>query len=157
MEHGEAELTTVVDGGEFDADILTDGEHIGDFAEALVGDLRDVEHAVYAWKDIDKSTKIFYRYNFAVVDFADFWLLNEGSNPIDGCLHGFGVAGGDGDEAGLGDVYGSTGFGGDFINSFATFADNGANLVLLDHDFLNARSVFGHLVTRGWNDGKHMV
>lgn len=148
--HGEREAATIVDGDEFDFDLLANLEDITDIIDALVGDLGDVKHTINPRHDVHEGPKVFNGNNGAIVNFANFWLFGERANPVDGFFDLFWITARDGDETRVFDVDGSSGFAGDLVDGFATFADNSTDFIGRDHKLFDARGILRDLGAWSW-------
>ena len=98
----------------------------------MVGHLGDVNHTILVVGQVDECAEVHQADNLAIVDFADFRLLNDGFDHLLGnrsirCLDGR-----NGDNAVVVDVDLCTRFGNDLLDHAAALADDFTDLVRVD-------------------------
>ena len=75
-----------VDVDDHDHDLVAHVDHVLDGGDAIVGQLRDVNHAVHAGQDLDKGAIALRADHLADVDLADLGLFGQSFDHGDGLL-----------------------------------------------------------------------
>src|SRR5438445_10426715 len=138
-------------------DLVADVAHLFHSLDPVVGELGDVDEAVLSRHHLDKDSKRHDANHLALVDPADLYLVGEALDPVDGLLAALLIDRRDEDTAVVLDVDLSTGFLGDLADHLASGADDVADLVGVDEDRRDARSVVTHLGPWPRQHSEHLV
>ena len=147
--HGKAHLAgLVVVLEELHVHLVADLQHVLDLLCLTPCDFANVEQAFLAGKDFDEGTEVQDAHDLAVIHGAGLGLRADTLDPLEGLLHCLCIVGGDVHHAfgevgsldgHLVDVDDGAGFLLDLLDGLASLADNGADELGRDADFLDAR------------------
>src|SRR5688572_4840766 len=121
---------------------------VGDLVHALVGDLRDVQQAVLAGKQLDDRAEVEQAQHRPLVDLAHLDLRGDRADAVHRVLAGFGRQARDGDGAVVFDVDRRAGLARERLDDASALADHFPDLVGVDLHLDDARRVVGHLLAR---------
>ncbi len=116
--------------------------------DAEIGQLADVHQAVFARQEFNERTKVLNRNDFAAIDLADFSLGAHADDGITGNLHALFRHRVDVDRAVILDVDLAARLFDKLLDVLATRADEGADLVGVNLDGFNTRSVLAQFLAR---------
>src|SRR5262245_44841459 len=143
----EADLVAF-DADAFDQNLLALFQLVADVADAVIGDLRDVQQSLGAGEDLDEGAEIDDARDGAEVSLAHLDFGRQVADDLHRGLGGLAVRRGDGDAAVVRNIDLRAGLLLDAANDFATRADDVANLVGIDLHGDDARRVFADLLAR---------
>src|SRR5262249_14935803 len=83
----EANLPRLVDLEDLYVDDVALRQHVGDLADPLVRELRDVHQPVGAGHDLDERSEVDDLAHRTTIDLADLGIGREAANAVDGPLH----------------------------------------------------------------------
>src|SRR5262245_3238926 len=137
----------------FDADALDQNllalfQFVAHVADAVVGDLRNVEQSLGAGEDLDEGAEIKDACDGAEIRLADLDFGRQVADDLHRGLGGLAVRRGDGDPAVVRNVDFRAGLLLDAANDLAARADDVANLIGVDLHRDDARRVFADLLAR---------
>src|SRR3569833_1407423 len=137
--HRQADLAARVEAEQLLPDLVAFLDDVGGLGDALVGELADMDEAVLRPEEVDEGAEIGGLHHGALVDGADFGLIGNALDPLDGGIDLLAVRGGDLDRAVVLDVDLGAGLFDDLADHLAAGADHFADLVGRDLDGLGAR------------------
>src|SRR5262249_27077869 len=143
----EADLVAF-DADAFDQNLLALFQLVADVADAVIGDLRNVEQSFGAGEDLDEGAEIDDAGDGAEVSLAHLDFGRQVANDLHRGLGGLAVRRGDGDSSVVRNVDLRAGLLLDAANDLAAWADDVANLVGVDLHRDDARRVFANLLAR---------
>src|SRR5262245_947957 len=152
----EADLVAL-DVDAFDQDLLALFQFVADVANAVIGDLRNVEQSFGTGEDLDEGAEIDDAGDGAEIALAHLDFGRQVANDLHRGLGGLAVRRGDGDSAVVRNVDLRAGLLLDAANDLAARADDVANLVGVDLHRDDARRVFADLLARLGDDFVHLV
>src|SRR6185295_384684 len=137
---------------QLDLSLAVDPDHLYQNRVALVDDvldaldapflqLRDVDEAVLAGRDLDEGAKRHHPPDRALVDAADLRVLGDGPNDLPGSIAVGTAEGRDPNLSRVLDVDLGPGLGADLLDHLAARSDHFADLVGIDHHDVDPRSV----------------
>src|SRR5436190_13371282 len=86
---GEADTAFFINAQAFDPDFIAHFDDVFGLLDAEVGELADVNEAVFAGQEFDKRAEILNRDHLAAVDLVDFGFGSHAHDGIAGDLHAF--------------------------------------------------------------------
>src|SRR5690606_22463415 len=143
--HRQAHLAALVEAHQLDPDLVAFLDDVGGLADAVGGELGDVDEAVLGTEEVDEGAEIGGLHHGALIDLADFRLGDDGVNPLLRRLDLLGVGRGDLDRAVVLDVDLGAGLLDDLADDLAAGADHVADLVGRDVHHLDARRELAEL------------
>src|SRR5436190_3650219 len=138
----------VVDPNTFYPDHLA---HLGDVFRAVdpeIRQLRNMDEAIFPRQHFDERAEFLDRNDATVIGLAHFDLARHPADNFLRARHAFGAGRVDVDGAVIFDVNLRAGFGDDALNRLATGPDERADLLRIDLERLNARSVLAQITAR---------
>ncbi len=123
----------------------------------VIRELRRADETFLAGQNLDESAEVYQPADDAVVDLADLHLLGEGAHGVHRALHALLGDGGDVDGAVVLDVNLGAGLILNAPDDLAARANDGADLVRIDLDGLDARRVGRQLGARLGQGVEHLL
>ena len=121
---------------------------------------RDVEKSVLTWHDLNESTKRHYRFNFTLVNFANFRSCGYSPDPANGLINCFFIIREDLYDTQIIFLFNSdssTRLALHFLNDLSTGAYYSTNEFLINFQGNNTRGVWFVIFTRCRNRLLHLV
>ena len=119
----------------FDHDLLAFVQLVTNVTNAPVGNFRDVQQPVSAWKDFDERAEINDAIDSADVSLANFGLRRQALDSVHGGFGCCGIGSRDRNRSVVFDIDLRAGLFNQSANDFAPWSDDVANLVRVDFDF----------------------
>jgi len=153
----EFHATLVIDPDAFDPNRVAHFHNVFDFIDAEIGQLRNVNKAVFAWQDFDECAEFLDRNDCALIDLANRNLLGHAIDDFLGALEAFTVVRVDVDGSVVLDVDLSASLGNDAFDRFAAWSNDEADLVWIDPDGFDTRGVLAKLSARAGKNAVHDI
>src|SRR6478609_8088462 len=138
---GQADLAVALDADHFDVDLFAFFEHVTRRLDAFMRDFRHVQERFVVRQDLDERAEVDQALHDAVIDAAHFRLGREAFDDGQRALDGFGVRARNRHRAVVFDVHRAARLVDDAFDRLAARADDDADLVRLDLDRRDARSM----------------
>src|ERR1700674_797501 len=136
------------DGENLDEDLVAQLQLVANIADAMLGDLADVQEAVGAGEELDERAELRQADDFAEIGFADFGAGSDVADHLQGRIAASSAGGEDVDRAVFEDVNLDARSFNDGLDLLAARTDEVADLVLRDLQLEEARRIGGNLGTR---------
>src|SRR6185295_17026586 len=142
------DLSFAVDADDLDEDHVALVDHVLDALDPMRLELRDVDQAVFAGRDLDEGAERHHATDRTRVDAPDLRIFGDAPDDLPGAVAVGAAEGRDADLARILDVDLRTRLGADLLDHLAAGSDDLANLVGVDHHDVDPRRVGRELRTR---------
>ena len=116
-----------------------------------------MHHPIHARQNVYKGAKVLNRHHGAGVGAADFGLFHQAFDPSQRLLNRLTIGAGNGNQAVFFNIHLGARFASDFVDGFATLANDGANFIRVNLELFDARRIGAELFTRCWQHTQHVL